>query len=186
MSTPALDAVQEHHEHSAHLDEGIGRYTAYVMRLKTIIAAGSRYIAYSSDIGEAFRPLTRPGVVRAAYGISWAYIFSDVGYTCYDVYQHADKTSPMLPYDLAWVAARRAVFQTLASLVLPAVTIHSVVRYSAPIFARSARKQIRAFGPTAAGLLAVPLLVRVPADAAPHVRPPRRVRHGHCVRLYRV
>ncbi|KOS14419.1 hypothetical protein Malapachy_3824 [Malassezia pachydermatis] len=153
-----LDLVQEHHERSSHLDESLGRYSAYTIRLKTIIATGSRYIAYSSDIGEAFRPLTRPNVVRAAYGISWAYIFADVGYTCWKANDELDKTSPSKYMDLGWIAARRAVFQTLASLVLPAVTIHSVVKYSAPLFARHASKHVRAFGPTLAGLLAVPLL----------------------------
>lgn len=37
-----------------------------------------RYIAYSSDIGEAFRPLTSPNFVRAAYGISWAYVSTSI------------------------------------------------------------------------------------------------------------
>lgn len=57
------------------------------------------------------------------------------------------------------VVARRAVFQSLASMALPAFTIHSIVRYSAPLFARSANARIRGSGPTIAGLAAVPALV---------------------------
>lgn len=57
------------------------------------------------------------------------------------------------------VVARRAVFQSLASMALPAFTIHSIVRYSAPLFARSSNARIRGSGPTIAGLAAVPALV---------------------------
>lgn len=59
------------------------------------------------------------------------------------------------------VVARRAVFQSLASMALPAFTIHSIVRYSAPLFARSSSARIRGSGPTIAGLAAVPALVSV-------------------------
>ena len=33
-----------------------------------------RYVAYTSDIGEAFRPVVPPWLVTAAYGVSWAYV----------------------------------------------------------------------------------------------------------------
>lgn len=56
------------------------------------------------------------------------------------------------------VVARRAVFQGIASMALPAFTIHSIVRYSAPLFAKAANPRIRASGPTVAGLAAVPAL----------------------------
>ncbi|KAE8185924.1 hypothetical protein CF336_g7201 [Tilletia laevis] len=54
--------------------------------------------------------------------------------------------------------ARRAVFQTLASMALPAFTIHSIVRYSAPLFARSASRRLASLGPTVSGLACVPAL----------------------------
>lgn len=152
-----VDLVQEHHEQSAHVDESLGRYTAYTVRLKTLVSSVSRYIAYSSDVGEAFRPLARPFVVTAAYGISWAYIFTDVGYTCWQAAQDREHDSP-LAADLAWIAARRGTFQTLASIVLPAFTIHSVVKHSAHLFSKFKSPRMRIAGPTAAGLLTVPLL----------------------------
>ena len=152
-----VDLVQEHHEQSAHVDESLGRYTAYTVRLKTLVSSVSRYIAYSSDVGEAFRPLARPFVVTAAYGISWAYIFTDVGYTCWQAAQDREHDST-LAADLAWIAARRGTFQTLASIVLPAFTIHSVVKHSARLFSKFKSPRMRVAGPTAAGLLTVPLL----------------------------
>ncbi|KDN36921.1 hypothetical protein K437DRAFT_265187 [Tilletiaria anomala UBC 951] len=184
------------------LDGGPGRYAAYLMRLRTLITASSRYIAYSSDVGEAFRPLTSPNVVRAAYGISWAYLALDVGYAGYKAHlahheavsplesinnsllkarNDIDKLSPaekvelkkrqfdisndatLSPHhseitNIGLVVARRAVFQSIASMALPAFTIHSIVRYSAPLFAKSSNARVRAAGPTVAGLAFVPAL----------------------------
>jgi fission process protein 1 len=59
------------------------RWLAYGARLRTAIRASTRYLAYSSDVGEAFRPIVPPAIVRAAYGISWAYVGLDVGYEGY-------------------------------------------------------------------------------------------------------
>lgn len=44
---------------------------------------GSRYVAYTSDIGEAFRPVVPPMLVTAGYAVSWAYLIGDVGYEGY-------------------------------------------------------------------------------------------------------
>lgn len=56
---------------------------AYANRLRTAIRAASRYTAYTSDIGEAFRPVVAPWVVKSAYGISWMYLLGDVSYETY-------------------------------------------------------------------------------------------------------
>jgi fission process protein 1 len=63
--------------------EGNARYLAYAGRLRTALAASTRYLAYTSDVGEAFRPIVPPVVVTAAYGISWLYLGLDVGYEGY-------------------------------------------------------------------------------------------------------
>ena len=169
--------VESHHTYRSQNDEGVGRYSAYAMRLRTLLTSSSRYIAYSSDVGEAFRPLTKPSVVRAAYAVSWAYIFSDVGYTCYKSCEGRNLHSSQTHRDISWIASRRLVFQllsryvretdavyccvrTLSPNLSAAVTIHSVVKYSAPVFAKSRFLRVRSVGPTVAGLLTVPLLVR--------------------------
>lgn len=81
IPTPDRDDVTEA------LEDGPSRYAAYAMRLRTLITSTSRYVAYTSDIGEAFRPLTSPTFVRACYGISWAYLLGDVGYAGYKAHQ---------------------------------------------------------------------------------------------------
>ncbi|KAJ1036178.1 hypothetical protein NDA18_000044 [Ustilago nuda] len=196
------------------LDNGPSRYVAYAMRLKTIIIASSRYVAYSSDIGEAFRPLTKPGFVRGAYAVSWTYILGDseAAKSAEKALSSARENLPLEklldaktlgalsptekvelrkrhtqrlaaqgghagvepnkvsePMHVGLVMARRAVFQSIASMALPAFTIHSIVRYSAPLFAKAKSTRIRAAGPTVAGLLFVPALPFLFDEPVEHV-----------------
>jgi fission process protein 1 len=123
--------------------------------------------------------------VRAAYGISWAYLIGDVSYEGYKAYQqnqkvlnpvaalakqpdpvarsqalgdaqaresgsvavqlHAGRVAPLDDYRA--VMAQRAVFQSIASMGLPAFTIHSIVRYSGRALKDAKNKTIRTWGP---------------------------------------
>ncbi|WFC93911.1 hypothetical protein MBRA1_000537 [Malassezia brasiliensis] len=118
--------IESHHTYSAQDDEGFGRYSAYAMRLRKLLTTSS----------------------RAAYAVSWAYIFTDVGYTCYKSSEGRDMSTRQAKEDISWIASRRFTFQLLSS----------VVKYSAPVFARSRFPRVRSVGPTVAGLLTVPLL----------------------------
>ena len=157
------------------------RYAAYANRIRTILLSAHRYVAYTSDIGESFRPIAHPILVRSAYAISWAYLLGDVSHEGYKAYlrnrralvapgeEYKDAVSSVsqeirgmamgnlsspldssakansggnelspwpntrevsLAEDYRMVMAKRAVFQSLASMGLPAFTIHSVVKYS--------------------------------------------------------
>ncbi|EAQ87553.1 hypothetical protein CHGG_04172 [Chaetomium globosum CBS 148.51] len=64
------------------------RYAAYAARFRTILLSAHRYVAYTSDIGESFRPVAHPWLVRGAYGVSWAYILGDVSYEGYKAFLH--------------------------------------------------------------------------------------------------
>jgi hypothetical protein len=52
------------------------RYLGLVARIRPLLIPASRYLAYTSDVGEAFRPVVNPKVVTSAYGISIAYVVS--------------------------------------------------------------------------------------------------------------
>jgi fission process protein 1 len=145
-----------------------------------------RYVAYTSDIGESFRPVAHPNIVRAAYGISWLYILGDVSHEGYRAYWHnqrvlnphveltprqekvtglpgiaANPTEPgvVSPLeDYRTVMVQRAIFQSLASMGLPAFTIHSVVRYSGRAMKDVKNKTLRTWGPIGLGLAVVPFL----------------------------
>lgn len=143
-----------------------------------------RYVAYTSDIGESFRPVAHPNLVRAAYGVSWAYILGDVSYEGYKAYLQNQKvlfpdektepwrdgmskhgpefgsvarTVPPLE-DYRTVMVQRGIFQSLASMGLPALTIHSVVKYSGKALKDVKNQRLRTWGPIGLGLGVVPFL----------------------------
>jgi fission process protein 1 len=172
------------------------RYAAYASRIRTALVSAQRYVAYTSDIGESFRPVAHPNWVRAAYGISWAYLIGDVsheGYKAYcqnqrilhpeliresneDRYNNAKNAPPALVAagkeipeepqpgivtpleDYRTVMVQRAIFQSIASMGLPAFTIHSIVRYSGRALKDAKNVRIRTWGPIGLGLAAVPAL----------------------------
>ncbi|KAI0132636.1 mitochondrial 18 KDa protein-domain-containing protein [Xylariales sp. AK1849] len=162
------------------------RYAAYANRVRTIMLSAHRYVAYTSDIGESFRPIAHPWLVRSAYGISWAYILGDVSYEGYKAYwQNQRKLNPNLTLseqaqkatgltntlppaaqpgvvapleDYRTVMLQRGIFQSLASMGLPAFTIHSVVRYSGRALKNTKNTSLRTWGPIGLGLAVVPTL----------------------------
>ncbi|KAI1856769.1 hypothetical protein JX265_011410 [Neoarthrinium moseri] len=166
------------------------RYAAYANRVRTIMLSAQRYVAYTSDIGESFRPVAHPYLVKGAYGVSWAYILGDVSYEGYKAYwQNQRKLNPALPLsdqaqkatgltnpptpeaveqvkpgvvapleDWRTVMLQRGIFQSLASMGLPAFTIHSVVRYSGRAMKDVKNARLRTWGPIGLGLAVVPTL----------------------------
>lgn len=165
------------------------RYAAYATRLRTILLSAHRYVAYTSDIGESFRPVAHPKLVRAAYGISWLYILGDVSHEGYRAYWHnqrilnpqlqltphqekitglsAENSSNLAPgvvsplEDWRTVMVQRGIFQSIASMGLPAFTIHSVVRYSGRALKNAKNATIRTWAPIGLGLAVVPFLPKM-------------------------
>lgn len=157
--------------------ESVIRYSAYANRLRTILLASHRYVAYTSDIGESFRPVAHPKLVTLGYGISWTYLIGDVAFESWKakLRQEGKYRIGLKPWDntpivneslkdsyndLDWklIGIKRALFQSIASMGLPAFTIHSTVRYSSILFKNSKNKNVKTFGPVVLGLAIVPLL----------------------------
>lgn len=153
------------------------RYAAYANRLRTILQASHRYVAYTSDIGESFRPVAHPKLVTVAYGVSWAYLIGDVSYESWkakmrqegrykaglkpwDPVPLANPIAAQMYGDMDWklMGVKRAIFQSIASMGLPAFTIHSTVRYSSYLFKNSTNKTLKNYGPVGLGLAVVPFL----------------------------
>ncbi|PVG00543.1 hypothetical protein CPB86DRAFT_701142 [Serendipita vermifera] len=163
IAKEAASEVQELADKDADSIDSNIRYMAYGSRLRTALTASSRYIAYTSDIGEAFRPVVPPFIVTAAYGISWLYLGGDVAYESYKAYRRGP--SPLereLGFSertrIGMIGVQRAVFQSVASMALPAVTIHTVVAQSARLWKHAANPKLKAWGPTVTGLAVVPAL----------------------------
>lgn len=148
-------------------------------RAQTILAATHRYVAYTSDIGESFRPVAHPRLVSAAYSVSWAYLVGDVAYEGWKArlrqqglfvpglqpWQKAPDFTPEERLknaegapDWRLVTLKRGIFQSIASMGLPAFTIHSTVRYSGRALKNVKNANIRTYAPIALGLSVVPAL----------------------------
>ncbi|KAG2175224.1 hypothetical protein INT44_007712 [Umbelopsis vinacea] len=141
------------------------RWLAYGARVRTAIQASTRYLAYSSDVGEAFRPIVHPLMVRAAYGLSWAYVGLDVAYEGYKTHKAGNDNAVV-----GVAALKRGIFQTFASMVLPMATIHTAVKYSAKhVFNNMKNTKIKTWGPTATGLAILPLLPYMYDEVVEHV-----------------
>jgi len=67
------------------------------------------------------------------------------------------KKVPMIE-DYRAVMAQRAVFQSVASMGLPAFTIHSIVRYSGKALRDAKNTTIRSWGPIGVCFLLLPCL----------------------------
>ncbi|KAJ5631581.1 uncharacterized protein N7484_011681 [Penicillium longicatenatum] len=202
-----LDQVDHYEDHyssySVDSTDTSFRYAAYGSRIRTILLSAHRYVAYTSDIGESFRPVAHPWLVRSAYGISWAYLIGDVSHEGYKAYLRnrralvapgesykdasdmsqthiirgmatgnlsrplSGSTDALEPWpttdislaeDYRMVMAKRAVFQSVASMGLPAFTIHSVVKYSGRMLNGSKVTFMRTWVPIGLGLSVVPFL----------------------------
>jgi fission process protein 1 len=127
------------------------RYLAYVGRLRNIARVGYRYLAFTSDVGEAIRPIVSKPIVTTAYGISFAYVGADIAYHTASARDNNGNV---------WrTFCERSVFQGLASLLLPAITIHTAVDLFAKMLGRvNAPKLLMRWGPSCGGLLLLPAL----------------------------
>ncbi|KAL5346731.1 hypothetical protein ACLOAV_008438 [Pseudogymnoascus australis] len=169
------------------------RYAAYVTRIRTALLSAQKYVTHASGIGESFRPVVYPNLVRAAYGISWSYLIGDVAHKGYKAYysnqkilhpeayqgmlQERDKDAK-IGLDTAvssggrylkpgmvtplndWrsVMTQRALFQVIASIGLPALTVHTVVKYSSKALQQNSKNlKLRMYGPIGLGLATVPI-----------------------------
>jgi fission process protein 1 len=134
---------------------GLQRYagfaaTARMFLIKGIIK-GKRYVAYSSDVGEAFRPILTPNMVRATYALAWTYVVGDVLYSGYLAHRGGASNK-----DVAITIAHAATFQTLASMLIPMFSIHTVVHQAEKICLKTGK--FVKWGPSVAGLALFPLL----------------------------
>ena len=153
------DEAQDNEEYDD-LKDGPARFAGLAGRVGVVLArtakAGSRYIAYSSDVGEAFRPLVSPMFVKASYGIALAYIATDVGLA---VYGEHKRSLGKEDYNnrVGRAGVETATFQFFASLVVPSLIIHTAV-HQAQNVAKKGKGNLARYGPTALGLAIIPTL----------------------------
>mmetsp|Transcript_32174 Transcript_32174/g.77098 ORF Transcript_32174/g.77098 Transcript_32174/m.77098 type:complete len:209 (+) Transcript_32174:24-650(+) len=131
---------------------GATRYAGYLRGAAAIFVKFNRYLAYFSEVGEAFRPVLDPAWVKASYGVTWAYIVGDVSWHAWQTNNEGGSRS-----EVAEVVGRTATFQVLGSLLLPVAIIHLGVHGAQKILPRLTRSaRVRKYAPTAFGLSLIP------------------------------
>lgn len=139
------------------------RVFGYFSRIGRLIGMtsgkGVRYMSYSSDVIEAFRPVVNKNWIYFGYGVSIAYVIGDIGYNAY--------LAKLKNKDVNRAFAHAFTFHLLGSLVFPAMVIHFTVHQSEKVFHRMNR--FRKWGPIVAGLVMIPVLpfaVDIPTEHA--------------------
>ncbi|KAJ3126247.1 hypothetical protein HK098_007719 [Nowakowskiella sp. JEL0407] len=173
--TEKVESKESHHENP------LNRYLAYGARLPRLLARIPRVAAYTSEVGEAFRPVAHPVLVSAAYGISWLYIGVDVFLAANkEIETEKEKATSlgvkyeMNTMELTRTCVERTVFQSIASMLLPAFAVHRTVHTAdhylknmvkaAEIASASGKKawmpskSLLRWGPTGLGIAVIPLL----------------------------
>ena len=114
-----------------------------------------RYLGYANEVGEAFRPLIDPMFVKASYVVS-------TGYVCADAIDKASRAHRFGASGgrVVVTALDVLLWQALASVIIPGFTINRVTYYASQLIRRSSRNpEMIKYGPTAIGLLSIPLII---------------------------
>ena len=137
----------------------LSRYGAIMARktnfLMTSFRLYGRPLAYASEFGESFRPFVHPYFVNSMYGLSFLYVFVDVGISCYNI---RDKGRERQLY----TALDQTIWHGMASLAFPAVTIHQIVHYSQKYAAPKITNYLPKYGrfsPILFGLGSIPFII---------------------------
>lgn len=152
-------------EHSSYVAAIAERSGIQLWRSRNAIAqvlVRFRLLAFTSEVGESFRPLMDLWKVQLAYAVSWAYVLLDVLLRACDEFALRGRTLRILRTLVFF-----SVFHTIATMLLPALLIHAAVHRAEQLFhgllppsvARSSHAGIlRRFAPSAIGVALIPVM----------------------------
>ena len=144
------------------LADGQLRWAAY----SASFARAFRYLAFTSDVGEALRPIANPRLVTGSYVVALGYCVVDVAYEGYKLQKNNYVHEKGHKMTMAQCLVERSSFQFVASLAGPAIIIHTAVD-----IAKKATLKLGMFqkwGPSVVGLACIPLLPTYLDEPAEH------------------
>lgn len=142
-------------------------YPAYIRNIGVLtrnILPILRPAAYMSDVGETLRPFTKinkpiitPKFIKMMYGISIGYVLLDTGVKTHKRWEETNgdiKKTGITCLDIS-------LWHTSASMVLPGLTIHSIVKYSGKMIEKTIKTKTMPIKllPTLIGLLSIPFII---------------------------
>ena len=126
---------------------------AIILRKLPMLTQKAKSAAYASEVGESFRPVIHKRLIRTLYAISIGYVVVDVAGRSFCVAdQGREKMSYFIFDTLLW--------HSLASLILPAVLIHKIVKFSKYGVSKiTGNKKALAWIPAVLALGSVPFII---------------------------
>lgn len=104
------------------------RFVSY-FRFAPRLMKAIRPLAYASEVGESFRHIT-PQFIKASYGLSFLYVFMDIGVKTGEVYLDKDLPEEKKKITMFCTAFDKSLFHLSASIAVPAILIHQTVKRS--------------------------------------------------------
>lgn len=115
-----------------------------------------RPTAYASEVGEALRRVTPLWFVNSMYGASILYVLVDTGVSTVSAYKNNEKQVISNRKHATIVCADQLVWHTFASMLLPAATIHTIVKYAGKLLRGTRYASVL---PAAIGLASIPFII---------------------------
>ncbi|CAK1541867.1 unnamed protein product [Leptosia nina] len=116
-----------------------------------------RYLGYANEVGESFRSLVPVKVVRASYAVAFAYAFADTADKSWKMFQKDGR-----PRKVLIETGDALLWQTLASVVIPGLTINRICSYTNNFLQKNAKRiplTPRSLLTVGAGLVSIPFIV---------------------------
>jgi fission process protein 1 len=139
-------------KHRVDMNETNARYAAY----SASFARAFRYLAFTSDFGEALRPVVSKAIVNSSYAVAIGYCFADVGWEAYKLKKRNYLTEKGEPMSMTQCIVERSTFQAVASIAVPTLVVHTAVDIAKKVTTRVGR--YTKWGPSIVGLSIIPLL----------------------------
>ena len=138
---------------SDEMTDGPGRYVVYARRAAQLFLTRGRMIAYTSDVGEAARPVVTPGWVKLCYGITFGYVGVYIVSSTVEEYVKGASSEAV-----ARVAAHATIFQGVANIAVPSLIIHQGVHLAQNAAAKLPKGRLAFWLPSLVGLALIPLM----------------------------
>uniref|UniRef100_A0A6B2LMH5 Mitochondrial fission process protein 1 n=1 Tax=Arcella intermedia TaxID=1963864 RepID=A0A6B2LMH5_9EUKA len=130
-----------------------------------------RLLGYMNEVGESFRPIIPRILVHSTYVIAAGYGLADAldkGHKNYKFTKHHNLSSNTVKITTAGKVIETFLWQSLASVIIPAFVINRIVWFTGKSVNFLAQKNIRPprahLYPTIVGLCSIPLIVH-PIDS---------------------
>eukprot|EP00960_Hanusia_phi_P030976 748996-Hanusia_phi.AAC.1 len=136
-----------------------GGYAFLLARFAKFAQAKVRFLAFTSDVGEAMRPVVPVWMVNATYAIAIGYCVTDVAIVGYQEHKRNGNVVRAVTF--------QTIFQGLASIALPFAIIHTSVHACHKALKQRAPKYAQ-IGPTIVGLAIIPFLPMVCDEPVEH------------------